>query len=107
MTKDEARDAAWAWMDSRVDGTLGSNHDYFDNGFDAGYDFAKSEDRWIPVSERLPDKDGLYVITTTSPTTTREAWWNSRKEIWTTFDGGNGFDAVAWRPLPEPYKEKI
>lgn len=47
MTKDEARDAAWAWMDSRVDGTLDSGHDYFDNGFDAGYDFAKSNDKAV------------------------------------------------------------
>lgn len=41
MTKDEARDAAWTMMNSGIDGTLDSGHDYFDNGFDAGYDFAK------------------------------------------------------------------
>lgn len=47
MTKDEARDAAWTMMNSGIDGTLDSGHDYFDNGFDAGYDFAKSNDKAV------------------------------------------------------------
>ena len=62
-------------------------------------------DMWIPVSERLPDKTGWYLTTI------------KRKDSGEVIVGMNDFDRVgfivlfghfeviAWRPLPEPWKE--
>ena len=52
--------------------------------------------RWIPVSERLPEKNGEYLITG------RQGAVNKRRY----HDGhwyGN-WSVLAWMPLPEPYK---
>lgn len=62
--------------------------------------------RWIPVTERLPEKNGNYLITYRLP-------WKSetgedRYEVdmdywqWNTWDDDN--DVVAWMPLPDPYE---
>lgn len=60
---------------------------------------------WILCSERLPDKDGNYIVTENSGGTTStgisffiicddgRTWWEL-------------FGVVAWMPLPEPYKEE-
>ena len=56
----------------------------------------KREQRWIPVSERLPEKNGEYLITG------RQGAVNKRRY----HDGhwyGN-WSVLAWMPLPEPYK---
>ena len=52
---------------------------------------------WIPVSERLPEKNGEYLITG------RQGAVNKRRY----HDGhwyGN-WSVLAWMPLPEPYRE--
>ena len=56
--------------------------------------------KWIPVSERLPEKTGLYLVSIGDLVTTG------------SFDGHNfrtqtmvRFVPDAWMPLPEPYKE--
>ena len=57
---------------------------------------------WIPVSERLPEENGEYLVT-------REA-----KGIYkyvdivkkTNASGNIASDIVAWMPLPEPYREE-
>ena len=55
--------------------------------------------RWIPVSERLPEKTGLYLVNIGDLVTTAN------------FDGHNfrthamvRLVSDAWMPLPEPYK---
>lgn len=60
---------------------------------------------WILCSERLPDKDGSYIVTENSGGTTStgisffiicddgRTWWEL-------------FGVVAWMPLPEPYREE-
>ena len=53
---------------------------------------------WIPVSERLPEKDAFYLVT--------EKIGRVRTYV---FHKGNSEEywkrcAVAWMPLPEPYK---
>ena len=60
--------------------------------------------KWIPCSERLPDKHGVYLVTGENGhvfeydysdfTTHNEKWSYCGNEI------------VAWRPLPEPYKKE-
>ncbi len=56
--------------------------------------------KWIPVSERLPEKTGLYLVSIGDLVTTG------------SFDGHDfrtqtmvRFVPDAWMPLPEPYKE--
>ena len=55
---------------------------------------------WIPVSERLPGKDGCYLVSTTGTNNDVidiayyiEGLWHKASRI------------KAWMPLPEPYRE--
>ena len=64
---------------------------------------------WIPCKERLPKKDGLYLVT--------EIVKRSRvaeegpRTVFASFNGkyagaewGTFFEVIAWMPLPAPYK---
>ena len=62
------------------------------------------EPHWIPVTERLPEKDGRYWVS---------GKWRSGKESvgdceFLAEDGyfrtARNFDVIAWMPLPEPYR---
>ena len=52
---------------------------------------------WIPVSERLPDKPGKYLVTVKNG--------NVYAGTFCVVSGRFQCAAVAWMPLPEPYKE--
>ena len=70
-------------------------------------------DGWIPCSERLPSKDGRYLVCM--------SWEYNNMEVLKWADGWNcfrcpdgkvsreneidGADIVAWMPLPKPYRE--
>jgi hypothetical protein len=63
---------------------------------------------WIPVTDRLPDKDGPYLVTISGryghPDKVmislyfRNLWWPDGETGWNL----NG--VIAWMPLPEPYQ---
>lgn len=60
----------------------------------------EAERRWIPVSERLPEEDACYLVTTSGTNNDiidiayyTEGIWHKASRI------------KAWMPLPEPYKE--
>lgn len=54
---------------------------------------------WIPVTERLPKKDGDYLVTTHSGQIARYIFiGGSSEEYWRRC-------ATAWMPLPKPYRE--
>ena len=57
----------------------------------------READRWRPVSERLPNKEGRYWITDNEGLVT--------DDIFSEVYGFMGFNVIAWKPLPEPYKE--
>lgn len=55
---------------------------------------------WIPVTERLPKKDGDYLVTTHSGQIARYIFiGGSSEEYWRRC-------ATAWMPLPTPYREE-
>lgn len=59
----------------------------------------QSASQWIPCSERLPKKDGDYLVTTHSGQIARYIFiGGSSEEYWRRC-------AKAWMPLPQPYKE--
>ena len=82
--------------------------------YQKGYEDGRNDNRWIPVSERLPDKNILvltYVDTGTSRTYCL-AFWSDYYNAWEEGIGGYrlidkdlGYRVLAWKPLPEPYKE--
>lgn len=58
--------------------------------------------RWIPCSERLPEKDGIYLVTTKGKRQVQVHVFNhdgNSEEYWTRSN-------VAWTPLPEPWREE-
>ena len=54
---------------------------------------------WIPVSERLPGKDGCYLVSTTGTNNDIIDIAYYTEEIW-----HKASRIKAWMPLPEPYK---
>lgn len=81
-----------------------------------------SAQRWIPVSERLPEVNGRYLVT--RGLNACGAMWNrvylinysdlmglkSERIWWNGNVGKSDFehidDVTAWMPLPKPYKEE-
>lgn len=63
------------------------------------------EQRWIPVSERLPAVGKGVLLTTTFPTLV--IGWLKSDGKWLIYENdGNSFQdyITAWMPLPEPYQ---
>ena len=93
------------------------------DAFNALFDLQtiEAEPRWIPCSERLPEKSGRYLVT--RGLNACDAVWNrvyiinysdlmglKSERIW--WDGNVGKsdfkridDVTAWMPLPNPYRE--
>lgn len=72
----------------------------------------KQQNRWIPVSERMPEEhehygDSELVLVTVKDyekDTTFVHDDNTVNGEWAYFRGAC-YEVIAWRPLPEPYKE--
>ena len=63
----------------------------------------KPEQKWIPVSERLPEKNDVYLVAINSygcPTRDVDGFVSQSVRKWEMY----GKSVVAWMPLPEPYK---
>ena len=78
---------------------------YDRNQYEKGYMDGKADaaQRWIPVSERLPEQYES-VIVWTSDREIGEAEYDGKQFYWTSDD--NYTNATHWMPLPEPPKEE-
>lgn len=67
---------------------------------------AQSEQRWIPVSERLPEESGRYIVSVLDGIDRRTtvAPYQTRCKAWTMTGRMAYWKVIAWMPLPEPYK---
>lgn len=91
--------------------------------FDMAIESLQTEQKWIPVSERLPNEhicDDGYVepsekvlVCTNSETILTSRFWGNRQSKaeepdtyadWVDIDWWH--DVIAWMPLPKPYKER-
>lgn len=87
-----------------------------------GLPSVQPEPRWIPCSERLPEEDGLYLVTSREKATAEEFGfdlddvevrkmrfnedgWRIPKHIPEWINGVVHTTVLAWMPLPESYKE--
>ena len=59
--------------------------------------------RWIPCSERMPEKGIEVLVSTVGKNLFLATWY--WKDDWITDDGYLfDSDVLAWQPVPEPYK---
>ena len=57
---------------------------------------------WIPCSERLPESDNWYIITVGKNRLVYCDYYDAKHREW---DGYSFTDVVAWKKMPESYKE--
>lgn len=77
-----------------------------------GYPSVQPEQRWIPCSERLPEKaDGKYWVCTDTGYQCECRWTDNVYGLgsngewaWKIFDIPQYSHVVAWMPLPEPWR---
>ena len=91
-----------------LDNLVGMIEDSQENDYDTalkmGIEALKSHtqpvQRWIPCSERLPEEDGLYLVTTSKGQVQMHVFNRNgnSEEYWMRCN-------KAWMPLPEPYKD--
>lgn len=66
-----------------------------------------AEPKWIPVTERLPEKNGLYLVTYVNGEANIDFSFFRMKK-WHGLVSGEWTDCwypvTAWMPLPEPYE---
>ena len=67
-----------------------------------------AEDKWIPTSERLPEKTGrylTYIINEYDNSIQFIMTCDYTNKIWTPDDECASDNVIAWMPLPERYEE--
>ena len=64
----------------------------------------RNADRWIPVTERLPEESDFYLVTITDEhiTYVNTLFFTKR----TAYMWEHGKRIIAWKPLPKPYESK-
>lgn len=63
-------------------------------------DEIEKRNRWIPVTERLPEKRGWYLVSCVGEDENYVTIW-----FFNSLDFGIGTEVIAWKELPEPFKD--
>lgn len=86
----------------------------YDKGWDSAIDEAISivqevaeeyNGGWIPCSERLPELDGTYICTCEGIAESITLIFSTHDNSWNDEFEAEYDDVIAWKQLPEPYKE--
>ena len=84
---------------------------YYFLGIDELPSITSKKEAWIPCSERLPENNGVYLVTiifdideTESGRDVTKAYFCSQSKKWQYFSND---EVIAWMPLSEPYKEEM
>lgn len=67
---------------------------------------AQPEQRWVPVTERLPENDDWQIITVLDEcgdTYSDFGWYLKAAKCWTIY-AEQIANVIAWMPLPKPYR---
>lgn len=60
---------------------------------------------WIPVTERMPEKSGFYIVTKKQRSGEIQVAIGAYQQPFNTWSGNGNFkDVIAWMPLAEPYE---
>lgn len=66
---------------------------------------------WIPVSERLPEESGYYLVTIEGASKSTELGYSTTLKSFYEYDYSNqqfeSYDILAWMPLPEAYRKDV
>lgn len=74
--------------------------------------YSEIPNKWIPVSERLPENDDFVIVTIKdesgdSPYIYSDFGWYLDKAACWIIDAEQRTDIIAWMPLPQPYKDGV
>lgn len=100
MTREEAIDL--------LDNLIGMVDDNHNSDYDTALQMAiqaLEQTKWIPVSERLPEYSGNYLITIADSNYKNGqhfeiSWFYPSDHVWSFRNA----DVIAWMPIPQPYK---
>lgn len=75
------------------------------NGYEAGK--RDAEPKWIPVTERLPEDEGSYLVTSVTGKVYMAHWYTEKKctEWYTRKAAWSHPNVTHWMPLPNPPTE--
>ena len=97
MTKREFLDTVFALAPNEANKIMDAFDEYVES----------NEPHWIPVTERLPEVSGEYLVTVkwvTGESDVDVYEYDARHKTWNDGESAGGERAVAWAKLPEPYK---
>ena len=121
MTREEAIEEIKEEFNEFLKGTGLDNEEYLKSEMKTNEDLRKiveanrmaikaleQEPKWIPVSERLPEENGQYLVTVKNLTGYEQLYNNVFEceffeKDW-IFKGWKDNKVIAWMELPEPYK---